>query len=158
MTATRKITEALIRSKRPSFRFQVYDDTPCTPLSKPLSACRLALITTGGLHRKDDTPFDLTIKNGDCSFRLLPSTFSRADLLISHRWYNHKFINADLNCVFPIDRMKEYEEKGIIGSLAPIHVSFMGHIYVADELERNAEKVGRILKEDNVHAVFITPT
>jgi hypothetical protein len=54
--------------------------------------------------------------------------------------------------------MKEYAERSIIGSLAERHVSFMGHIYVADELERNAAEVGRLLREDGVDAAFITPT
>ncbi len=153
-----KITAALIRRNRPEFEFKTFRNTPITPLTKPLNKCKLALITTGGLHLKTDTPFDLTTQDGDCSVRKLPGDITQEDISISHKWYNHKFINADLNCVFPIDRMREYVKKGTIKSLAEEHYSFMGHIYGTDPLINNAKKTGRRLKEIGVDIAFITPT
>ena len=132
-----KITTSLIKRKRPDFEFTVYHDTHITPLAKPLTKCKLALITTGGLHLKTDKPFDLNITDGDCSYRLLPNNVRHEDLMVSHKWFNHKFINADLNCVFPINRMREYVKKGTIKSLSEEHYSFMGHIYVAGPLLEN---------------------
>jgi D-proline reductase (dithiol) PrdB len=33
---------------------QVNDTTPFAPLQRPLAACRLAIVTTAGLHRRGD--------------------------------------------------------------------------------------------------------
>jgi hypothetical protein len=33
---------------------QVNDTAPFTPLTRPLSTCRLAIVTTAGLHRRGD--------------------------------------------------------------------------------------------------------
>ena len=153
-----KITLALIKRHRADFEFKVFRDTPVTPLSKPLNKCRAALITTGGLHLKTDEPFDMNIEDGDSSFRNIPADIQAVDLHIAHKWYNHKFINADLNCVFPIERLKEYVKKSTIGSLSEEHYSFMGHIYKTEALVKNSKKLGKILKENGVDIAFLTPT
>lgn len=152
------ITKTLIRRHCPDFNFTEFQKTPITPLVKPLNQCKLALITTGGLHLKTDIPFKTTTRDGDCSYRKLPVDVTPEDIAVSHRWYNHKFINEDLNCVFPIDRMREQVKEGTIDSLSQEHYSFMGHIYKTGALIKNAEKVGKQLKESGVDIVFITPT
>ncbi len=158
MLSSLKITLALTKRHRSDFAFKVFRDTPITPLSKQLNKCRVALITTGGLHLRTDEPFDLNIIDGDSSFRMIPGDLRVNDLHIAHKWYNHKFINADLNCVFPIDRMREYVQKGTIASLSEKHYSFMGHIYKTGELVKNSKKLGKILKESGVDIAFLTPT
>ena len=148
----------MIKRHRADFEFTVFSDTPVTPLSKPLNKCKAALITTGGLHLRTDEPFDLNIMDGDTSFRKIPGNVQAGDLNISHNWYNHKFIDADLNCVFPIDRMREYVKDGKIGSLSDDHYSFMGHIFKTDGLLKSSADLGRILKESGVDIAFLTPT
>jgi len=158
MISSLKITTALIKRYCPDFEFAIYDDTPITPLTKPLSKCKLALITTGGIHLKSDIPFYVKEPGGDCSFRMLPDNIGDDDLRVSHKWYNHKFINTDINCVFPIDRMREYVKKGRISSMSEKHFSFMGHIYETKPLIENAQKVGNHLKKLKVDIAFLTPT
>ncbi len=158
MINTLKITTGLIKRRHPDFEFRKFNDTPITPLTKPVKDCKLALVTTGGLHLKTDVPFDLHNRDGDCSFRVLPGAVGQDDLAISHKWYNHKFINADINCVFPIDRMRESVTKGKLGNLSEEHYSFMGHIYSVDPLIKNARSVGRRLKKLDVDIAFLTPT
>ena len=152
------LTKKLIQKKYPAFEYTVCKDTPVTPLRKPLKDCRLALLTTGGLHLKTDTPFDTKHIEGDCSFRILPGQVKHEDLMVTHESYDHQFINADLNCVFPIDRMREYVSQGKINSLSEEHYSFMGHIYVTGPLLENSKKVGTRLKELGVDIAFLTPT
>jgi len=146
----------LIR-KYPSFEYTVFHDTPVTPLIKPVNECKLTLLTTGGIHLKTDTPFDTKFKGGDCSYRTIPNNVKHKDLMVTHEFYNHKFINADLNCVFPIDRMREYEKEGKIKSLSEEHYSFMGHIYVTDDLLKNSREIGERLQELGVDIAFLTP-
>ncbi len=152
------LTKKLIQKKYPAFEYTVLNDTPITPLNKPLKDCKLALLTTGGLHLKTDTPFDTKHLEGDCSFRILPGAVRHEDITITHESYDHKFINADLNCVFPLDRMKEYVNEGKIKSLSEEHYSFMGHIYVTGPLLENSRKAGKRLKELGVDIAFLTPT
>jgi D-proline reductase (dithiol) PrdB len=152
------LTKKIIQTKYPSFEYTVFHDTPVTPLNKPLHECKLALLTTGGLHLKTDKPFDTKFPGGDCSFRMLPNTVKHEDIMVTHESYDHKFIKEDLNCVFPIDRMREFVREGKIKSLSEEHYSFMGHIYVTGPLLENSTKVGRRLKELGVDIAFLTPT
>ncbi len=148
----------LIRKKYPPFNFTVMHDTPVTPLTKPLNECKLAIVTTGGLHLKTQEPFDTKFIEGDCSYRMLPNSVNHEDIMVTHESYNHEFINKDLNCVFPIDRMREFEAEGKIKSLSEEHYSFMGHIYETGPLIENSRKVGKRLKELGVDIAFLTPT
>lgn len=158
MISTLKITAALIRRTHPDFEFIVFNDSPITPLNKPLQECKLAIITTGGIHLKSDIPFYMKEPGGDCSYRIIPDDTVDDDIRVSHKWYNHKFITSDINCVFPIDRMREYARKGVIGALSEKHYSFMGHIYETGPLVKNVKKVGDRLKKLNVDIAFLTPT
>jgi D-proline reductase (dithiol) PrdB len=158
MIKSLQLTKTLIQKKYPPFEYTVFQDTPVTNLKKPLKDCKLALLTTGGLHLKTDTPFDTKDKEGDCSFRMVPGNVTHQELMVTHESYDHQFINADLNCVFPIERMREYVEKGTIKALSEEHYSFMGHIYVTDPLLENSRKVGERLKELGVDIAFLTPT
>ena len=45
-----------------------HDDAPWTPMSKPLSESKVALVTTAGLHVRGDKPFIATQPGGDTSF------------------------------------------------------------------------------------------
>jgi len=152
------VTKKLIQQKYPAFDYTVFKDTPITNLNKPLNECKLALLTTGGLHLKSDLPFDTKYLEGDCSFRILPGAVITEDITVTHESYDHKFINADLNCVFPLDRMKEYVNEGKIKSLSEEHYSFMGHIFVTGPLLDNSRKAGKRLKELGVDIAFLTPT
>ena len=151
-------TKLIIKRKYSAFEYTIFKDTPITPLTKPLSECKLALLTTGGLHLKTEAPFDTKHREGDCSYRMLPENVTHDQIMVKHESYDHKFINEDLNCVFPIDRMREYVSEGKIGSLSEEHYSFMGHIYVTGPLLENSKKVGERLKELGVDIAFLTPT
>lgn len=150
-------TEKMIQKDYPSFKFTVLGDTPVTPLSRPLNRCKLALITTGGLYLKADKPFDCSPSGGNGSYRMLPADIRHEDISVSHKWYNHKYINSDINCVFPVDRMREYVREGKIESLSEEYYSFMGHIFVTGPLIENAKKIGKRLKELGVDIAFLTP-
>ena len=60
------------------------DEVPWTPLVKPIEESRIVLVTTGGVHLKSDTPFDMSDSNGDPSFRMIPSQAKPEELMITH--------------------------------------------------------------------------
>ena len=62
----------------------------------------------------------------------------------------------DVNVVFPIDRLRELEAEGEIGSLAELHYSFMGATQ-ADEMREPARELATHLHADGVTGVLLVP-
>jgi D-proline reductase (dithiol) PrdB len=152
-------TRKEIQKKVPEFQFSTFSTSPWTPLTKDIRECKAALITTGGLHLKTDVPFDTRYLEGDCSYRQLPNTVTADEIMVTHESYDHRHINKDLNCVFPIDRFRELERDHVIRSLASTHYSFMGHIYVTEPLvNETALEVAQKILADKVDFAFLTPT
>ena len=133
---------------------------PNTPLHKELSRCRVALITTAGLHLPEQKSYDDRIIGGDCSYREIPSTIETQVLALGHRSkaFDASGTESDINLVFPLDRFRELETEGKIGSLNDRHFSFMGSITKPKPLiKETAPEVGQILKADDVDVAFLTP-
>ena len=126
-----------------------------TPLSKIISELRIALITTAGLHFRDDPNFDFA----DSTFRPISGSEDANNLVMSHSSVNFDKTGfaEDVNLVFPIDRFRELEAQGKIGSLADVHYSFMGAGLEPQAYETSASQVAGLLKLDKVDAVFLTP-
>jgi D-proline reductase (dithiol) PrdB len=105
---------------------------PWTPLAKPLSACKVSLVTTGGIyHQPTQKPFDTEREKqeptwGDPSFRALPSTITQNQVGFSHLHLNPEPILEDVNVLLPVDRIRTLAEKGVVGQLAETVYSFMG--------------------------------
>jgi D-proline reductase (dithiol) PrdB len=147
----------LSRNTLLTYPAQVNDDAPFTALSRPLAACRLALVTTAGLHRRGDRLFTA----GDQTYRVIPSGTPTAAIVQSHTsiGFDRTATMRDLNISFPIDRVRELVERGVVGGLAPNCYSFMGALREARRLEsETGPEVGRRLREDGADAVLITPT
>jgi D-proline reductase (dithiol) PrdB len=135
----------------------VHDGAPFTPLVKPLAACRVALVTTAGLHLRDDHPFAA----GDPSFRVLPTDSGPAAIIQSHVsiGFDRTPIQRDLNVTYPIDRLRELVERGAIGGLGPNGFSFMGAQRDTTRIEQEtAPEVARRLRDELVDVVLLTPT
>jgi D-proline reductase (dithiol) PrdB len=135
-------------------------DDPWTPLDKPLSRCKVALITSSGLIRKSDKPFDLANPNGDPTYRIIPSATKPAELtlsIVSTNWDRSGFA-MDVNVLFPIDRLGELANEGVIGSMADEHFAFMGSIFDIDPvIEQSAPEVGRRLRSAGVDIALLAP-
>lgn len=120
----------------------------------PLSKRRVALISTAGLHRREDAPF--TGISGE--YRVIPGSVSAGELVMSHVSVNFDRTGfmQDWNTVFPLDRLKELAQQGIIGGAADFHYSFMGAADPA-QLEGPARELAGLLKKDDVTAVLLVP-
>jgi D-proline reductase (dithiol) PrdB len=150
----------LVKMWAGTHQFVTNADTPWTPLLKELPDARIALVTTAGVHLRSDLPYDMQDKEGDPTFRQIPSGTPAEDLMITHNYYDHRDADHDINVVFPIGRVKELEAEGRIGGVAPRHFSFMGHIlggHIDTLINQTAPQVARMLKADGVEAVFLTP-
>ncbi|MFA5889852.1 MAG: glycine/sarcosine/betaine reductase selenoprotein B family protein [Actinomycetota bacterium] len=137
---------------------------PFSPLSKPLADCSVALVTTAGLHLRDEQPpFDLDRERrepawGDPSFREIPASVRQDQIGASHLHYNTADTLEDVNCVFPIHRLHEAQRAGRIGAVAPTHYSFMGfQLDQHEQVERYVPQVVQQLRRDAVDAALLTP-
>ena len=130
--------------------------------ARPLSRLRIGLITTGGVHHIDQTPFRRKDENpqGDGSYRLLDLTRPREEFVITHDWYDHRDAERDLNLILPAERLREFAEEGVIGELHPVGVGIMGHVEGREEFRlefETAPKIAAIFREEGVDAVLLVP-
>jgi D-proline reductase (dithiol) PrdB len=133
---------------------------PWAPFTKSLKAATVAIVTTAGVHLKSQTPFDMDCKDGDASFREIPSGAPLLDYTITHDYYDHSDADKDVNIVFPVDRLKEMAAQGVIGVLAKFNYGFMGHITggrVEELIKKSGPEVARRLKNEGVDIVIMTP-
>ena len=139
-----------------------HDDAPWIPMRKPLSESRVALVTSAGLHLRGDAPFITDHKGGgDSSYRVLPRSTPASEILQSHVsiGFDHTGIYRDINVTYPMDRLEELREQGVIGSLADNYYSFMGALRnAAGVVEQTGPEVARKLRDDGVDVVLLTPT
>lgn len=124
-------------------------------VKKPLSESRVAFISTSGVHLRSDRPFNL---KGDHSFRLIPRDSLNSDLTISHDHYDKTDALKDINCVFPLEILRDLESEGFIAELAPRHFGLMGYIPRVDLLvNRSIPQMMDMLLEDGVDILLLSP-
>ena len=140
---------------------------PWTPLPRSIRECKFGLVTSGGLHSKGDSPFDLLREKqeptwGDPTFRRIPTDITQLDIRVSHLHVNPVFAETDFNILLPVHRFRELVEQGYIGGLADFAYSFMGYQgYPADTgawRENYCIQVADFLRAEQVDCVLLTPS
>jgi len=158
MAVTMEKVEAYVRShNNPDFRFERHETVPFTPLRKRVREARGALVTTGGVFLKGHPPFGDNFGVGDPSYREIPSNVSVDLLSRYHEHYDHTNASRDINCVFPVERMRELAAAGVIGFLAETFYSFMGFVTVTLPLKKVTapEVAGKMRREEVDFAVLV---
>lgn len=127
---------------------------PYTPRRKELSESTFALVTTAGVQLRTQELFNL---GGDNSWREIPGDVESRDLMVVHEHYDHRHADQDINCVFPIDRLRELAAEGVIKSVGERHLGFMGYTQLLKDLyERAAPEMARLIERSNADAVLLT--
>lgn len=129
------------------------EDAHCVA-GPPLKERRVAIVTTAGLTAREDSRFAM----GSSDYRVIPADVDANRLVMSHASinYDRSGFQRDVNVIFPIDRLRELADDGVIGSVADFHYSFMGAIDPVT-LEPAAAQLAGLLKKDAVDAVLLTP-
>ena len=119
-----------------------------------LSQRRVAIVSSAGLVVRGEDPF----RGRDPDYRVIPSETRPDQLMFSHISINldRSGFQEDWNVVFPLDRLRELAAKGVIGSVAATHYSFMGATDPL-QMEGYAREVASRLKGDKVDAVLLSP-
>lgn len=136
-----------------------HEDAPFTPLSKPLSESRVAIVSTSdiaihGADGKRDRSNEFSVGN----VYSLPSD-TPLDLLYSRQEHydQHATTLDDVNAYYPVARLSELVERGRIGSLAPrFHGVYTGYSQ-RKTMEVDAPEVLNRLREDDVDLAIMTP-
>lgn len=124
------------------------------PVKKKLKDMTVAIVTAAGVHLKSDKPFNLA---GDTSYRVVPSTATDDELMVSHGGYDNTDVNRDINCMFPIDRLRELAEKGFIKNIAPnMYTCMGGGGDVKVFTEETGPEIAQKLLDEHVDAVVMT--
>lgn len=152
--AEQQLGDALIREqigKQPVPQFSE------TAWSAPpaLSEARVAVVTSAALYPRDGEPFTVS----DTSYRALDHEERR--LILGH-WspnFDRSAFGIDYNVVYPLARLDELVEQGVIGSTASRHYSFAGNQPndVATIRHDSGPACAAELKADGVDVVLLTP-
>lgn len=143
-----------------TYRWRRMDAVPAARLTRPVTASRVALVTSAGLVAAGETPFDLDLEGGDCSFRTLAGNAVLETLTMHHRSdaYDPAPIAGDPNVAFPLDRLRALAADGVIGAVAPRHLSFMGSITMPGQLSAKfAPAAAEVLAGDGVDIALLVP-
>ncbi|GAO03323.1 D-proline reductase subunit gamma [Anaeromyxobacter sp. PSR-1] len=126
---------------------------PFTPFAGRLEEATICLVSTAAVRLASDRPFDT---GGDTTWRAIPGDAEAKDLRYDDTHYDHACVDADLNCVFPIDRVRELARDGRVGGLTARHFS-LGYSQALRELrERTIPALVREIDRERPGAVLLT--
>ena len=149
-----------LRAALTVYRWRRIDPVPSAPLPRPLSRCRVALVTTAGLVPPGALPFDAGVRGGDYSYRVIGGDADVRTLTEHHRSesFDHAGVERDKNLAFPLDRLRELVASGELGEVAPRHLSFMGSITAPGRfLAESVPAATALLREDGVDLALLLP-
>lgn len=127
---------------------------PYTPRFRELNQMVFALVSTAGVHLRDQEPYNI---EGDNSWRVLPGDVQAGQLMVTHDHYDHHDADQDINCVFPIDRLRELAAEGVIGGVGNRHLGFMGYSQRLREIyEQSAPEMAKLISRSSADAVVMT--
>ena len=144
-----------------AYRWAHYSSVPFQPLAKPLSQCRLTIVTTAAPFQPDKgdqgacAPYNsaakfFTVYSGD--------TTVEHDLRISHIAIDRKHTRADdIGAYFPLAELRRQAADGRIGAVAPCFHGLPTNRSHRVTLEVDCPEVVRRCKDDGVDAAILVP-
>lgn len=151
-----RVIESIMSKKAKTMVEPIEGEIPFVPFDKPIKESTVALVTTAGVHLKTQDVFE--VEDGDPTVRFIPFSSSEDELMISHTHFDREDADKDVNCVFPLTRLKELAETGVIGNVASTHFGLMG--YIPDTrllVEETIPKIVKQLEVDKVDIVILNP-
>jgi len=159
MVETRKLSVGL-RAFLKTYPWRRIDPVPVASLSKPISECKVALVSSAGFVVPGEEPFSDSVRGGDSSFRVIPGDVNVQSLEEHHRSdsFSHAGVEADRNMGLPLDRLHELAVTGKIGSVAQRHFSVMGSITAPGRyVKHTLPAIADLLVEDHVDIALMVP-
>ena len=126
---------------------------PFTPFKKKLEESTILLVTTAAVRAKKDAPFQV---QGDATYRVIDGGVTTADLTYDDEHFDHGCADADLNCIFPIDRLHALAREKRIGGLSEKHFSMGFSQALKDLRETTIPQIAREVDQQRPDAVLLT--
>ncbi len=122
--------------------------------NKPLKERRIAIVSTAALNMRNDAVY----QRGATDYRVIPGDVDPGDVVMSHASVNfdRTGFQQDLNVCFPIQRLHELADDGVIGSVANFHFTVSGGAHPV-ELEASVRDIARMMKADATDTVLLVP-
>ena len=126
---------------------------PFTPFRGRVEEATLCLVSTAGVRERTDAPFDV---EGDTTYRVISGDVTGADLAYDDTHYDHACADLDINCIFPVDRLRELAAERRIGGLTERHFSLGFSQSLRDLRERTIPLLAREVDRARPDAVLLT--
>ena len=150
------------------YRWAHFDSAPFTPLKKPLSECRVALITTagfeivpeGGFSYKEVRELRKGTNTGTYALEVfsVPSDTPKERVLFVKE--NHDRAQSDMgdaDAFFPVTRLREFRDEGVLGSLASDYFRVRLNYSQRKVVEVDGAEVLRRCRADGVDVALLSP-
>lgn len=139
-----------------AYRWAHFDDVPFTPLARPLSACRVGLITTSEMAIRGD-PLPVADDDPLRDPYSLPSDTPVATLYSRKTAYD-RFATTldDVDAYLPLTRLRELAAEGRVAGLAPRFQMAFSQYSQRKTLKVDAPMIEGWLREDRVDVAVLT--
>jgi len=120
----------------------------------PLSERKVAILSSAALYPRGGNP--ILHNSGD--YLEIPTSLPHSEILMSHVSINfdRSGWQRDINVVYPIDRMRELAEEGVIGAVADVNFTVLGATEPMKMLE-SVESIAARVKRDQIDSVLLCP-
>ena len=143
----------------PPYRWTVNESAPLHQLNKSLKASTVSLLTSGGVSQCAMPAFNPDARN-DHRLDAIDQSAAADDFQIHDSYYDHSDAEQDINCIFPIERLRELAANGEVGKVSErLWSGFMGRIYNRSKvMQESAPAFAEALREDNVDVLIAAPS
>lgn len=120
----------------------------------PLSERKIAILSSAALYPRGGDP--ILHNSGD--YLEIPTSLPNSEILMSHVSINfdRSGWQRDINVVYPIDRMRELVNEGVVGELADVSFTVLGATEPMKMLE-SVESIAARVKRDQIDSVLLSP-
>ena len=144
------------------YRWARFDEGPFSPLRKPLSRCRVTIVTTASLIVLDEhgNPTEPARLLGTRELEVFPLASDLPVSRLRSASEDHDRAQTDMSDVdayFPVTRLRELAAEGIIGSVAREHLRILPNYSQRKVVEVDAPEVARRCQEEDVDVIVLTP-
>lgn len=131
-----------------------HDDVPFTPLRKPISECRVGLVTTAGRTLTEGMiGAGRLMRESYAEPANPPPTHLFTDDLF---WDKEATHTDDVDSFLPVNRLAEYATGGRIGSVSPRFYGVPTDYSQGRTSQRAAPQILELCREDGLDAVLLT--
>ena len=145
-----------------TYNYAYNEDIPFVRLKKPLSECRVTLVTTAAFLLLDEKglPLEEPRMTGTNEMEVFtaPSDWP-VDRILSASEDHDRYQTdmEDVNAFFPITRMQEFHQEGVFGSLSRNYYRTLPNYSHRKTTQVDGPEILRQCREDNVDVALLTP-